>query len=309
MEKPQLIFPILPAYRGKHLWRFRKYGIDYLPRLTSDISTSGGNDLFANWRIHYLGLKAVCSVILRGDYLATEDVRGHYNRLAAGKQLRKFQCFQDPRSYAASNGKNNNKVKDGSASFLQQLSCMFGQKQLPTWASVVSSELARILHHNGSRVIGTIIDDILFHGLRTRGLSRFQKEMTNARKIMKELNLPPNDKGQPPSTKLTFKGITIDTVSGFLSIEEEQRAYVCERIDDIIQSPNNKCRRKELRSLDGSINWLCHVITHGRSRRDCIHQALFSDSPDSDSDNDWIMITAPLRRQLTCTKVVALNYS
>ena len=46
IDNPSLIFPLLPAYRGKHLWRFRKFGTDYLPRITSDITTSGGNAKF-----------------------------------------------------------------------------------------------------------------------------------------------------------------------------------------------------------------------------------------------------------------------
>ena len=45
ITKPSLIFPLLPAYRGKHVWRFKQFGIDYKLRLTSDISSSGDNDI------------------------------------------------------------------------------------------------------------------------------------------------------------------------------------------------------------------------------------------------------------------------
>ena len=69
IESPPLIFPLLPAYRGKHIWRFKYHGIDYLPRLTSDISSSGGNDAFADWRLRYLGIHAICIILSRGDYL------------------------------------------------------------------------------------------------------------------------------------------------------------------------------------------------------------------------------------------------
>ena len=71
-------------------------------------------------------------------------------------------------------GKQNNKVNAGEASFLQQQSCMFGHKQLPAWASCVSSELARILHQKGARVI---IDDILFHGPASEGAAGLQRTM------------------------------------------------------------------------------------------------------------------------------------
>ena len=135
IDNPTLIFPLLPVYRGKHLWRFERFGTDYLPRITSDITTSGGNKVFLPWRLHYLGLLAIAAVISRGDFLATRDLTGFFNRLPAGKLLRLCQCFQDPRSYADSNSENFNKISKGKAKFLQQQSCMFGHRQLPAWAS------------------------------------------------------------------------------------------------------------------------------------------------------------------------------
>ena len=164
IDDPPLIFPLLPVIKGKHLWRFEKFGTDFKIRLAEDIATSGGNDIFADWKIRYLALFAVGKIISRGDFLATRDITGFFNRLPAGELLRALQCFQDPRSYAKTAQANNEKVKQGKAKFLQQQTCMFGHKQLPAWASCVSSELARILHENVIRVAGVLIDDFLFHG-------------------------------------------------------------------------------------------------------------------------------------------------
>ena len=289
ISNPPRIFPLLPAYRGKHLWRFRKYGTDYLPRVTSDITTSGGNKRFLPWLLRYLGLLAICRVISRGDYLSTRDITGFFNRLPAGEVLRGFQCFQDPRSYAETSQANTNKVNAGGASFLQQQSCMFGHKQLPAWASCVSSELARILHQQGARVIGVMIDDLLFHGPADEGAAGLQRTMDMVDDRMRKLGLPPNDKGQAPNTQVVFSGILIDTVAGHLSIDEEQRVYVIERLGDLLAKEH--CATKELESVNGSLGWLCYVIHHGRCRRDLIQSAC-------DRESKSTPITRALKKQL-----------
>ena len=173
-------------------------------------------------------------MICRGDFLSTRDITGFFNRLPAGELLRSFQCFQDPRSYASSSRANTDKVNSGEASFLQQQSCMFGHRQLPAWASCVSSELARILHHGGARVIGVLIDDLLFHGPAAEGAHALQQKMDKVDQTMRRLGLPPNNKGQAPSTRVVFSGILIDTVAGHLSVDEEQREYVLERLKDLL---------------------------------------------------------------------------
>ena len=289
IPKPKLLFPLLPAYRGKHLWKFRKFGIDYLPRLASDISSSGGNSVFSDWRLRYLALHAICAIISRGDYLATRDITGFFNRLAAGETLRKLQCFQDPRSYASTAQENNINVLKGEATFLQQQTCMFGHKQIPAWASCVSSELARILHHNYIRVAGVLIDDFLFHGPKEDGPEALQKQLDETDKIMTELGVPPNDKGTNPTQRLTFSGICIDTVSGLLDIDDEQRQYVIHRLEDLI--PQQSCLTKDLASVNGSLGWLCFVIHHGRCRRDLLQEAVNTDDKKTD-------ISAPLRKQM-----------
>ena len=271
IPKPPLIFPLLPAYRKKHIWRFNKFGKDYLPRLASDISTSGGNKIFSPWRLRYLALHAICRIISRGDYLATRDITGFFNRLPAGQLLKTLQCFQDPRSYKSSSKANKEAVDKDEATYLQQQSCMFGHKQLPAWASCVSSELARILHKECIRVGGVLIDDLLFHGPASEGHEKLTQQLSLADDLMKKLGVPPNDKGQEPSTSIVFSGILIDTVEGCFSVDEEQRQYVIQRLSDILKFDH--CARKDLESINGSLGWLCFVIHHGRCRRDVIQKA------------------------------------
>lgn len=287
IDSPLLVFPLLPAYRGKHLWRHMTFGTDYDLRLTSDISSSGGNDIFASWRLRYLGLHALCQILSRGDYLATRDITGFYNRLPAGETLRRFQCFQDPRTYAASTADNNAKVNSGRARFLQQLSCMFGHKQLPAWASCVSSELARILHHQCIPVAGVLIDDFLFQGPASLGPHHLQAQLDEADALMTRLNMPPNNKGQAPSTKVVFSGISIDTIKGIFDVDDDQRLYVLQRLRAL--ALKQSCPTKELASINGSLGWLCFVIHQGRCRRDLFQQAAMRTENTTD-------ISKPLRK-------------
>ena len=246
IPKPAMVFPLLPAYRGKHLWRFKKHGVDYLPRLALDICTSGGKEIFAPWPMQFLGVKALFGIIRRGDYLATKDISRYYNRLLASNRLREFQNFQDPSSYEHDTRTNNEKVKRGDALFLQQTTCMFGHPQLPAFSSCVSSEIARILHNEGARVAGVILDDFLFHGDRERGKEIFRQELEKTEEIFAKLGVPTNEKGHPPDTRLTFAGLALDTVAGTVDIDEEQRLYPVNDNDTEFRIISQKSKIRQL---------------------------------------------------------------
>lgn len=269
--KPALVFPLLPAYRGKHIWRFKKFGTDYLPRLALDICTSGGKEIFEPWSLQFLAVRALFQIVCRGDYLATKDISRYYNRLLASKRLREFQNFQDPRTYASDTRSNETKIRNGEAKFLQQTTCMFGHPQLPAYASCVSSEIARILHNGGARVAGIIIDDFLFHGPKERGIAQFQRELDQAEQTMSDLAVPANDKGHPPAQALTFAGLALETLNGAVDIDEEQRIYMIARIKDILE--DGHVMDSTLQSVNGSLGWLCYVATEGRCQRDTFFKA------------------------------------
>ena len=102
---------------------------------------------------------------------------------------------------------------------------MFGHRQLPAWASCVSSELARILHNECIMVAGLILDDYLFIGRAHLGPDHLQTQLDKTDAIMEDLNLPSNDKGLPPDTSNTFVGIRVDTLIGEFNVDEDHRLY------------------------------------------------------------------------------------
>jgi hypothetical protein len=167
---------------------------------------------------------------------------------------------------------------------------MFGQKQLPAWASCVSSELARILQQQCIRVIALLIDDFLFLGPASEGPEGLREALKKTDDLMKKLGLPSNDKGQPPSHSVVFSGIRIDSLKGMLTVDEEQRLYIIFKIKTILIQ--DAVATKELESLDGSLGWICYVCTHGRCRRHLIAEAALS-------KETMTVLSKPLRKQLT----------
>ena len=118
-----------------------------------------------------------------------------YNCLGAGPLLRRLQCFQDPSTYTSSTKSNTEAVKAGKAKFLQQLTCMFGFKQLPWWASCVSSELARILRHEGIQVAGLMLDDLMLVTKASAAAGKADADYKLAQEIMDELGVKANNNG------------------------------------------------------------------------------------------------------------------
>ena len=105
---------------------------------------------------------------------------------------------------------------------------------------------------------------------------------------MTKLGVPPNAKGQGPAQRLVFAGIVIDSVIGITDVEEEQRLYCLQRLEEFLEA--QRVRTKAVSSINGSLGWMCVVVAEGRSRRDLIQKA-------ADSDTVWVEITAPLRKQ------------
>ncbi len=100
---------------------------------------------------------------------------------------------------------------------------MFGFKQLPWWASCVSSELARILTHERIQVAGLILDDLLLVTKASDPPGDARTKYDLAKKIMADLGIAANNKGELPAHTVIFCGLLIDTLSMTVRISEEHR--------------------------------------------------------------------------------------
>ena len=66
-----------------------------------------------------------------------------------------------------------------------------------------------------------------------------------------------------PTTKVTFLGITIDTESGTLSLENDKVHELCGLIRDF--QVKKRASKRQLESLAGKLAWAAHVIPWGRT--------------------------------------------
>ena len=287
---PEFCFPLLPVIRSKDIWRANRLGTDFKVRLTSDSSTAGCNFLFADIKFRYWGVEDFAKFVKQGDYISSIDIKGYYTCLGAGELLRRLQYFQDPTSYASSTKANTLKVRRGDAKFLHQLTCMFGFKQLPWWASCVSAEIIRILNHEGCKVAGNIIDDFLLVHDGNKSIASANHEYNHAKKILRELGVTANDKGARPCHNLVFTGLQLDTIAMTMSISPEHRDYCIDRLHSYLHS--SAIHMNDLRSLAGSLSWLCYVMPEGRPRRDALFDAM------RDARSSRIKVTTRLRKQL-----------
>lgn len=286
---PPLCFPLLPVIKSKDLWRFHTQGIDYKVRLTSDTSSAGVNAKFQDIKFRYWGADDFARLVLDNDNLFSLDIEHFYTDLGAGPLLRLLQCFQDPATYGTTLAENAAIIAEGKAKFIQQLTCMFGFKQLPWWASCVSGELCRILTHQGCQVVGCIIDDILMRSPADDGDSMAHVRYRRAKRIMRVLGVPPNDKGIPPTTSLVFGGLQLNTCPVSMSISAEHRAYAIARLNEFIAKRNTTTR--DVKSLAGTLSWLCYVMPEGRPRRDQFYKTI------REAKGQRVPISAELRRQ------------
>ena len=69
-------------------------------------------------------------------------------------------------------------------------------------------------------------------------------------------------KSGPPSTKITFLGIVIDTVAMTASISDERKSLMLEKLQSFTTC--KKCTKQQLLSLIGKLSFACKVVPAGR---------------------------------------------
>ena len=139
----------------------------------------------------------------------------------------------------------------------------------------MSSELTRILSHQGCEVVGLIIDDLLMRSPKCDGHGIATQRYNKARAIMDELGVVANDKSVPPCHDLVFTGLSLDANEVSVVIAEEHRQYTIDKIEHLLKA--TFVSKQQLQSLAGTLNWLCFVMPEGRPRRDTVFKAYQAD--------------------------------
>ena len=103
-------------------------------------------------------------------------------------------------------------------------------------------------------------DDFFFITLHPDTATR---DFNTAIQAFKDLGLPVAiEKTVPPTTRLPFLGITLDSSDMSMSVPEEKRTELIELLHD--WAGRRKCTKTELLSLTGKLSQICKVVRPGR---------------------------------------------
>ena len=156
----------------------------------------------------------------------------------------------------------------------------FGLRSAPKVFTAVADGLEWIARQRGVGLIRHYLDDYIILG-RPQDAS-CQRDLETFKSTCEELGVPlAEHKQEGPSTRLTFLGIEIDTVSGHLRLPVDK----LDRLRTLLGEWKDRkvCTRRELESLIGSLNHACKVVKPGRSflRRmiDLLHRAGIGTTP------------------------------
>ena len=291
--EPSTWFPILPVVREKDRWLFRKFALHYKVRLCLDFKAGSMNSMLLDWNFRYLGMDDIALSVRRDDWLAVVDISRFYLRLPAGEKLREVQWFQDPSSYAA-NSHDNAGMAPRKRRFRQLLAVAFGLKSAPAWASVVSSELARILRSFGIRVAGVYLDDLL---LCAPSRAELADALSKCCQICSALGLDLNDKTVGPCAPhegIKYLGVVIRTDTCSYHVCPRYAEYACDKLSDCLRS--KWASLKELESIAGICSWIAFAMIEGRPRRNVMYRAVARLSKEGAKR---VRVRGELKRQLS----------
>ena len=89
-----------------------------------------------------------------------------------------------------------------------------------------------------------------------------QHNLESMLSLCRQINAPVKDeKVVPPTTKLTFLGIVIDTEKMTASISDERKSLMLEELQSF--STRKKCTKRQLLSLIGKLSFACKVVPAG----------------------------------------------
>lgn len=138
----------------------------------------------------------------------------------------------------------------------------FGLRSAPKVFSAVADGLEWILRNRGAQFIDHYLDDFITFG--PAGSEVCARSLEIMIRTCEELGVPlALEKLEGPSTRLTFLGIELDTVSGVLRLPDDKLTRLREAL--VRWEVKKSCTKKELESLIGSLQHACKVVRPGRS--------------------------------------------
>ena len=122
-----------------------------------------------------------------------------------------------------------------------------------------------MLRNRGIKIINYLDDFLILSDTKTQNWLDLDTTINLLTILGFDINW---DKVSPPTQKITFLGIHIDAVSRSLALPVEQITELKHLL--LMWLGKKRCKRRNLLSLLGRLNWACRVIMGGRTFVRCL---------------------------------------
>ena len=144
--------------------------------------------------------------------------------------------------------------------FLVDTRLPFGARSSPYIFNELTQAVRRILEQKYNIKVIAYLDDFL---IISEDKASCSQALTTLLAVLRKLGFSINyNKVSPPSQRLTFLGIVLDSVSMSLELPQEKLSDLKTILIDCVS--RTKITKKSLQSLAGLLNWACQCIYGGR---------------------------------------------
>lgn len=227
----------------------------------------------------FVSVDTAVSMVTTGSYMAKVDLQSAYRQVPLSRHSQNVAglCW---------------KFKgDTYDTFLVDTRLPFGASKSVGIFHRLTQSVCRILKRMGIDAIICFIDDFFITGASMNDVKRAMNILIH---VLVSLGFAISwEKCISPTTRLTFLGVTIDTVAGSLSIPEEKINEVKQKIA-YWNTRTNKASKRDFQSLIGSLSWIARIV---HAARPCLRRFIDKMSTLKRSSHR-ARITADLRRDL-----------
>ena len=241
---PSFVSPLTLATRFIDRWEAELNGGIPKARVCFDASR-GINEHLAPWKFRYSDLPYIVSHVKRGDWIAQLDLRSWYLQLCVRKSFQKYLSLRCPLT-----GK-----------LLRYRRLPFGLSTAPGFASLVSSEICKIIRAAGFKCfITSYIDDLTFIA---SSREEAQRALDYALRLLEQFGIGvAPEKIFQPSQCATVLGVIIDTLNGKLRARPEHIQWTLRVVKAILK--RKRLTKRKLQSLAGMLNWVSPMCPGSR---------------------------------------------
>lgn len=191
-------------------------------------------------------LDEAAKLVTPNCFMAKVDLKTAYRSVKISKRSQQVTGFQWT-------------FPDGETHILYDSKLPFGAKLAPLIFHRLSQSIRRMMSRRGFTIVAYLDDFFICEATKQRCL----EALNTLIELLRQLGFMINwSKVVDPSTRLTFLGIEIDSISMQLKLPESKLSAL--KNDLALFSTRKRASKKQMQSLAGKLNWAAAVVHGGR---------------------------------------------